>query len=213
VGEQTYTVTFQSVKADWPEGFSQDVGFGGMVGCSHGDDYTLVNKLNSWNPGYKPIMASPGLIDLAEDGTTDTLMQEFADAFDVLNTAESSALESGDGEMKMTLTLDASHTKISWAAKITPSPDWFIGGYIDLCPDGYWATNSRQIYVTDAGSDSGSQEAMEVKSCNEESLCDGDDIVRMGIATYDNEPKDDSGCSVLSSIAAVLVALAAAVFA
>jgi len=224
VGEKTYTVTFKSFKDGWPEGFSQDAGFNGMIGCSHGEEYTLINRLQSWKLGYEPLMASPGLVDLAESGQTDTLMQELADAYDVLNTATSVEWNSESGEMKMTVTVDSFHTMISWAAKITPSPDWFIGDYIDMCRNGEWAEDSHNIYVTDAGSDSGSgfepprnrmntQEAMEIKACSEDGLCTEDKVPTIGYATYWKETEGGSGCSVLSTMAAILVTLAAAVLA
>lgn len=60
----------------------------------------------------------------AETGQTNDLELESTNgAFDFI----SSAILSGSGHSETNIFADANHTLVSFATKITPSPDWFIG--------------------------------------------------------------------------------------
>ncbi|XP_037042653.1 uncharacterized protein LOC119078994 [Bradysia coprophila] len=99
-------------------------------------------------------VASGGMKMFAETGQTNDLELESTNgAFEFIG----SAILSGSGHNEANIFADANHTLVSFATKITPSPDWFVGvDSLKLCENGHWLDNTTvELHPLDAGTDNG----------------------------------------------------------
>lgn len=133
-----------------PIDYPANAHYSAHVGATHNANYSL------WSPGE---LASPGMTTLAEKGLPSPTNSEVA-----------AAIEAGDadafiqmpavavGATNRTFRVSDTHTLISMATMIAPSPDWFIGFHdVNLQDEnGEWITDySADAWPYDAGTDSG----------------------------------------------------------
>lgn len=156
--EAKYEVAFEGLwtRNTHPKDFPSDVWstrFSDVIGASH--------KLNSafW---YYGNIASDGLKELAEDGSTRLLESELKDM--VSDNIRTIIKARGLQYPNITLStyavfrVDKQNHLVSLVSKISPSPDWIVGvSNLELCrPDCTWEENRvLNLYPWDAGTDDG----------------------------------------------------------
>ena len=98
---------------------------------------------------------------MAETGGTTTLKSEIATAQGqgtMQHLLSGSGVNPSPGKTSFDFQIDASHTLVSVATMIAPSPDWFVGVHdLDLCgKDGKWLPSTVvDLLPYDSGTDSG----------------------------------------------------------
>lgn len=106
-------------------------------------------------------MASEGLREVAEHGSTRTLESELKDQSDHIRTiikARGIAYPNVTGKTFAVFRVDSNHHLISLVSMVDPSPDWIVGvSGLELClPNCSWVENKvHNLYPWDAGTDSG----------------------------------------------------------
>ncbi|XP_037945543.1 spondin-1-like [Teleopsis dalmanni] len=126
--------------------------FSDIIGASHTIDYRF------WQYGD---LASEGLREVAEHGSTRTLESELKDQSDQIRTiikARGIAYPNVTGKTFAVFRVDSKHHLISLVSMIDPSPDWIVGvSGLELClPNCSWVENKiHNLYPWDAGTDSG----------------------------------------------------------
>ncbi len=152
IATATYRITFtpnftpNSHPTDYPAGAM----FSKMIIVAHGNSGVL------FQPGT---LASPGLKQYAEDGDTSGLELELGSSGD----GETITIVTGvgipaDGSEFREITITPNNTRISFAARIAPSPDWFVGvNTFNLAlPDNTLVeTFELTLEAYDAGTDAG----------------------------------------------------------
>lgn len=149
----SYKATFVSQwsATNHPDGFPNNARFGVLQGVIHSSDITF------WKKGQ---YASQGIQKVAES--------EYWYAY---STEVSSAIAAGTALKSIgypVLTFNQTGTSFTFIptdsfplvtviAKLSPSPDWFMGvSSVNLCEAGTWVTSkSIDLYPLDAGTDSG----------------------------------------------------------
>ncbi|KAJ6645856.1 Spondin-2 [Pseudolycoriella hygida] len=98
-------------------------------------------------------VASNGMKMFAETGQTNDLEYKSMDEFDFT----APAILTGRGYNDATFFADVNHSLVSFATKITPSPDWFVGvDSFKLCENDIWIDNATvALHPLDAGTDNG----------------------------------------------------------
>lgn len=101
--------------------------------------------------------ASLGVKVFAESGRTEALEAQSQGEDGVYDEFSAAAIPSGVGRAETEFFVDGNHSRVSLMARITPSPDWFIGlDSFDLCVDGGWLdTITVEADPLDAGTDNG----------------------------------------------------------
>ncbi|XP_017839968.1 spondin-1 [Drosophila busckii] len=126
--------------------------FSDIIGASHTIDYRF------WQYGE---LASEGLREVAEHGSTRTLESELKDQSDHIRTiikARGIAYPNVTGKTFAVFRVDSNHHLISLVSMVDPSPDWIVGvSGLELClPNCSWVENKiHNLYPWDAGTDSG----------------------------------------------------------
>lgn len=126
--------------------------FSDIIGASHKVGYTF------WEYGK---MASDGLKEVAEHGSTRTLEAELKDRSDSIRTiikARGIAYPNVTGKTFAVFRVDKIHHLISLVSMINPSPDWIVGvSGLELClPNCSWVEYKvHNLYPWDAGTDAG----------------------------------------------------------
>lgn len=126
--------------------------FSDIIGASHTIDYRF------WQYGE---MASEGLREVAEHGSTRTLESELKDQSEHIRTiikARGIAYPNVTGKTFAVFRVDSNHHLISLVSMVDPSPDWIVGvSGLELClPNCSWVENKvHNLYPWDAGTDSG----------------------------------------------------------
>ncbi|XP_067628123.1 spondin-1 [Eurosta solidaginis] len=126
--------------------------FSDIIGASHTIDYRF------WSYGE---LASEGLRELAEHGSTRTLESELKEKSDQIRTiikARGIAYPNVTGKTFAVFRVDSKHHVISLVSKIDPSPDWIVGvSALDLCLSNCsWVENKvHNLYPWDVGTDNG----------------------------------------------------------
>ncbi|XP_060091051.1 spondin-2 [Heteronotia binoei] len=123
-----------------------------LLGVAHSSDYDMweVNEF-----------ASNGMRDFAERGETWTLMKEIEAAGEKIQSVHgifsAPALSSGTGQTSTDFEVHSRHPLVSFAVRIVPSPDWFVGiDSLNLCEKDRWLEQiSVELSPYDAGTDSG----------------------------------------------------------
>jgi Spondin_N len=148
----TYAVTFEGSwsKATHPLEFPEGAHFSGLIGATHGTDYTI------FVDGGR---ATEGLERLAEGGRHTPLDQEIKAALQVGTAGaliETGPIKPVPGNAAATFEVDNEHQTVSIVAMIAPSPDWFVGVSVDLRENGQWvAEKTVTAFAWDAGTDVG----------------------------------------------------------
>ncbi len=154
----TYTVAFQGLfDADALAADAQmpsNANLRRLAGAVHGSDVTY------WSAGGT---ASDGLKSLAEQGRTDHFTDEIEES--ITDGHAKQAFETPDRRMpptglgKTRFTATRAFPLVTLAAKINPSPDWFVGGRdLELRPNGEWEREiSVDLYAWDAGTEEGTE--------------------------------------------------------
>uniref|UniRef100_A0A8C3WJK7 Spondin-2 n=1 Tax=Catagonus wagneri TaxID=51154 RepID=A0A8C3WJK7_9CETA len=123
-----------------------------LLGAAHSSDYSL------WRRGQH---VSNGLREFVERGEAWALMREMEAAGEKLQSVHrvfsAPAVPSGTGQTSAELEVQARHSLVSFAVRIIPSPDWFVGvDSLDLCDGGRWREQvAVDLHPYDAGTDSG----------------------------------------------------------
>uniref|UniRef100_A0A034VJ66 Spondin-1 n=1 Tax=Bactrocera dorsalis TaxID=27457 RepID=A0A034VJ66_BACDO len=126
--------------------------FSDIIGASHTIDYRF------WTYGE---LASEGLREVAEHGSTRTLESELKDQSDQIRTiikARGISYPNVTGKTFAVFRVDSKHHLISLVSMIDPSPDWIVGiSGLELClANCTWVENKiHNLYPWDAGTDSG----------------------------------------------------------
>lgn len=136
----------QTHPVDYPE----NAHYSAHVGATHNENYSL------WAPGA---MSSPGMTTLAELGLPSPTNSEVEAAIEAGHADQFIQMPAvAVGETNRTFRVSDSHSMISMATMIAPSPDWFIGFHdVQLIDDdGNWIEQqSLDAWPYDAGTDSG----------------------------------------------------------
>jgi hypothetical protein len=100
--------------------------------------------------------ASPGIEQMAELGSTGTLLAELDGDETVLDVERGSSIF-GAGQNRFTVTLTQEARLVSAVTMLAPSPDWFVGVRdVELFVDGEWIDRVEiDLSSYDAGTDSG----------------------------------------------------------
>lgn len=121
-------------------------GWSKLVGRSHDASYRLFREGEH---------ASAGFQAFAEKGQSDGL--EAAEHAGVYDEFTAPAVARGAGRTMADFFLDGNHSLVSVAARVVPSPDWFIGvDSLDLCRGSHWIDSiAIEVDPMDAGTDNG----------------------------------------------------------
>ena len=149
----TYEVTFEGLwsATTHPQGFPPNPHFSGLIGATHDSTVTF------WAMGEA---ASTGIKNMAELGTKNALRDEVNAAIQQ-GSAEAvldgSFIGRSPGVVRLTFNLSEAYPRVTLVSMIAPSPDWFVGvGGLSLLAQGGWIdTLTVDLFVYDAGTDSG----------------------------------------------------------
>jgi len=158
----TQSVKYSCVLTNNWSGLNHPIGFEGVSTISHWSPPVLLahNKFaNLWSTGD---MASPGIENVAETGSTSTLEAEI----EVLQTKGlagkmvigKTQLTQDQPQIFETITLNPSNPYLSTISMMAPSPDWFSGleSFCPRGPGGFWFQSFEvATYPFDAGTESG----------------------------------------------------------
>lgn len=150
-----YRITFTPnfTEAQFPMDYPANAMFSGMLVAVHDGSNEVFGQ---------GTLASAGLKALAEEGTNNTLRAELeamggTDDTD-FRVSSSNAMAGPTTEQSLSIVIDPEKTRLSFVAKLSPSPDWFVG------VDGYsFVVNGNELIeditinvgIYDAGTDSG----------------------------------------------------------
>ncbi len=151
-----------TINNDWsstthPANFPSDAHFSWLGGGTHNNDVTF------WELGG---MASPGIIQMAETGRVDILVDtEFQQAISNGHAFSETIFEKvwtpeappGPGTRITSFNMDSDFPLITLATMLGPSPDWFVGvSGLALFENGLWKDSvTVQLALYDGGSEDG----------------------------------------------------------
>ena len=148
-----YEITFESTWTEQthPIDFPSSAHFSGTLGATHNENFTL------WQPGE---LASPGIQRIAELGIGSPLDQEIDAGIasgDVYGQVRVTGLSVSPAAATSKFQTLSTHTRLSFASMIAPSPDWIVGAHdVELQKDGLWIPEiTIDAIPYDAGTDSG----------------------------------------------------------
>ncbi|XP_043268705.1 spondin-1 isoform X3 [Venturia canescens] len=155
--EAKYEVTFEGLwsRNTHPKDFPSKgwlTRFSDVIGASHTVNYSF------WEQGE---LASPGLRQVAECGSTRKLESELKGKSDKIRTiikARGITYPNVTGRTFAVFRVDNKHHLMSLVSMIDPSPDWIVGvSGLELClANGSWIEHKElNLYPYDAGTDSG----------------------------------------------------------
>lgn len=183
--EAKYELTFEGKwsRHTHPKDFpanSWTTRFSDIIGASHTIDYRF------WKYGE---LASDGLRDVAEHGSTRKLESELKDQSEQIRTiikARGIAYPNVTGKTFAVFRVDSLHHLISLVSKIDPSPDWIVGvSALELClPNCSWVEyKEHNLYPWDTGTDSGPS----YMSADQAQV--PPDVIRRIKSNYPNDPR------------------------
>ena len=146
-----YRVTFQGTwtTAATPGGLPGGAHFSPLIGAVHSDGVIF------WESGA---LASPGIEDVAELGSTSAFKREIEASGHALDILEKSLRGGGTPEAHIDFEATAEHPLVTLITMIAPSPDWFVGvaGLSLLDNAGQWRERLKvALYPYDAGTEDG----------------------------------------------------------
>lgn len=139
-------------KTDFPTDYPSTAHFAPLVGWVHEKDHKYFNEGQ---------LASKGIEQMAETGSTSTLVSELQALIDNnegLSTYTGSGLNSGVGTISIDITVNLDFPAVSLASMLAPSPDWFVACInINLLDeDGGFVIEKTVVgHVYDAGTEEG----------------------------------------------------------
>ncbi|MBN1294116.1 MAG: spondin domain-containing protein [Candidatus Latescibacteria bacterium] len=159
-----FLVTFTSTwsAATHPDNFPPNPHFSPLIGVVHNKNASL------WKEG---LLASNGIKQVAETGATDIISSEI-DAIIVQGSAygkiSKSGLSSSPGTLTEVFTAHRDFPLVSLVSMLAPSPDWFVGvSGFSLVENNDWIIEKKvDLYVYDAGTDSGTTYTADNKATN-----------------------------------------------
>lgn len=118
----TYEVrfVFDWNSTDFPNEYPSSAHFSPLVGWVHEKDHSYFKEGE---------LASIGIEQMAETGSTNTLVDELETLIDQnegLATYTGSGLSSGVGEISIDIEVNRDFPAVSLASMLAPSPDWFV---------------------------------------------------------------------------------------
>lgn len=150
--QASYRVTFVGEWSDTshPIDYPNNAHFSELIGHTHSAQGTI------WEPG---ILASPGVENMAETGSTLRMSQEIS-ALISEGHAELRLLGSQPGALSsvsIVFDITESHPLVSLTTMIAPSPDWFVGVHdLNLMRSGLWQEEViLDLLPYDSGTDYG----------------------------------------------------------
>lgn len=154
-GTATYRLTFTSTWSaqTHPIQFpGASAHYSPLIGATHRSTASF------WQPG---MLASPGIKNMAETGSTSPLSTEIQAQITAGTTQQVLAygqLNSTPGVQVVTFTAAADFPLLTLVTMVAPSPDWFVGVHgLNLVQNGDWVEQlTVPLQVYDAGTDSGS---------------------------------------------------------
>ncbi|XP_029663051.1 spondin-1 isoform X3 [Formica exsecta] len=164
--EAKYEVTFEGLwsRNTHPKDFPSKgwlIRFSDVIGASHTGDYRFWRYSNNGILHTHAYMASAGLQQVAEVGTTRKLESELKNRSEHIRTiikARGIAYPNVTGRTFAVFRVDRKHHLMSLVSKIDPSPDWIVGvSGLELClPNCSWIIRKEyNLYPYDAGTDDG----------------------------------------------------------
>ena len=148
-----YQVTFDINwnERDFPTDYPANAHFSKLIGWSHKSSNTFMDV---------GTLASTGIKDMAERGTTSPLDAEISE---MINNKEGhilyigDGLSSGVGKIELIVEVNTDYPSISFVSMVAPSPDWYIGIVnVNLFDGDKFITDTTIVgKVYDAGTDDG----------------------------------------------------------
>ncbi|GAB1861713.1 Spondin-1 [Camponotus japonicus] len=202
--EAKYEVTFEGLwsRNTHPKDFPSKgwlIRFSDVIGASHTGDYRFWRYSNNGisNGHTHAYMASIGLQQVAEAGTTRKLESELKDRSEHIRTiikARGIAFPNVTGRTFAVFRVDRKHHLMSLVSKIDPSPDWIVGvSGLELCLSNCsWIIHKElNLYPYDAGTDDG------ITYMSPDSPTEPQELIRRITSTYPNDSRspfyDSSG--------------------
>ncbi|KAK6621587.1 hypothetical protein RUM44_001394 [Polyplax serrata] len=146
-----YTLIFEThwAKDKFPKQYPENrppAHWSKLIGMSHDENYELFRIGGTASEKFK-LFAETGKTYLFGKENNTHVFDEFS----------TSSIKNGTGKTQVTFFVDGNHTMVSMAAKIIPSPDWFVGvDSLALCTEGSWLDSiTIEGGPIDAGTDSG----------------------------------------------------------
>ncbi|KAL6439856.1 hypothetical protein ACFW04_004111 [Cataglyphis niger] len=194
--EAKYEVTFEGLwsRNTHPKDFPSKgwlIRFSDVIGASHTGDYRFWQYSNNGIPHTHThaYMASTGLQQVAEAGTTRKLESELKDRSEHIRTiikARGIAYPNVTGRTFAVFRVDRKHHLMSLVSKIDPSPDWIVGvSGLELCLQNCsWILHKEyNLYPYDAGTDDG------ITYLSPDSPTDPPEPIRRITSTYPNDSR------------------------
>ncbi len=153
IPQATYRITFtgEFTSNSHPQDYPANPMFSGMVLIAHSNTTTVFRNGQ---------LASAGLEEYVEDGSSTNLVQEHTQTEEGINPTV--ILVGNDigptGVDVINMTITPSTTRFSFVSKIGPSPDWFVGidAFDFVLPDNTLVEDiTIKLFPRDAGTDSG----------------------------------------------------------
>ncbi|XP_019884984.1 spondin-1 isoform X2 [Camponotus floridanus] len=200
--EAKYEVTFEGLwsRNTHPKDFPSKewlIRFSDVIGASHTDNYSFWRYSNNGISNGHTDMASIGLRQVAEAGTTRKLESELKNQSDHIRTiikARGIAFPNVTGRTFAVFRVDRKHHLMSLVSKIDPSPDWIVGvSGLELCLSNCsWIIHKElNLYPYDAGTDDG------ITYVSPDSPTEPQEPIRRITSTYPNDSRspfyDSSG--------------------
>ncbi|NQV73838.1 T9SS type A sorting domain-containing protein [bacterium] len=138
-----------------PVAFPGNPHFSGLIGTTHNSDATY------WALGQ---LASQGIKNMAETGSKTSLVSIFNGSDDAGMSdyrINAGGIGTSPGSVVVSFSARESHPLLTLVSMLAPSPDWFVGvsGLPLRSPQGWIAYQEVDLYVYDAGTDSGASYA------------------------------------------------------
>lgn len=177
-----------------PMDYPAEATFGPIFGIAHGSNVTVFREGQLASDGFRALIA---------DGNIGTLSQELTPADDGSNSDFVVSIATA-GEMgatsssAITVTVTPRSTFLSFAAKVNPSPDWFVGinNFNLLGDDNLLIENETiDLFPLDAGIDGGTTYTADPLPNSE------------NISTINGEPfsMDNGGITILNPLATLTI--------
>ncbi|XP_072746118.1 spondin-1 isoform X2 [Anoplolepis gracilipes] len=194
--EAKYEVTFEGSwsRHTHPKDFPSKgwlIRFSDVIGASHTGDYRFWQYSSNGVPHTQSHahIASTGLRQVAEAGTTRKLESELKDQSEHIRTiikARGIAYPNVTGRTFAVFRVDNKHHLMSLVSKIDPSPDWIVGvSGLELClPNCSWIIHKElNLYPYDAGTDDG------ITYLSADSPTEPQEPIRRITSTYPNDSR------------------------